>query len=475
MTFLEYATTSLWAASIFVTIFGYIKPFLKKYLITFAFKAITAVKVPLQSYDFKSWLNKNIKTNSKYYHSYWGCWLPGPGLYLKKIDTIGWVLIRIIAPSSKDDGDSNVPVYADIYSIQASSTKIVEWLRTLENNNPELKTYRVHIYSETYVQMIGWKPVRAPETLIFKDDIHLKILKKVETFIESEIEYTNKGKNWTLGFCLYGDPGTGKSSVPAFVAGQTDRDLLFITPNSLLEKNFLRTVSNRARDSIFIFDDLDTILRKRPDPSNPKSNDKTAEEYYTALYNLMSLFDSSVSPNGLVFFITTNYIELLDPALLRPGRVDFQYEFKLPDLKEVGRMFQLFFPEGDTDLFLENYSNRTQTPAALSSYLNLCKSAEEAVSSFHRLDELNKRNEEEKRKLASYKKKIEELKEKRLSEEEGVEEMEEGSDRPNPESGESGRKAIAYKDLKKVRAEGSLEKQARMLQDLLKKSKRSDS
>jgi SpoVK/Ycf46/Vps4 family AAA+-type ATPase len=150
----------------------------------------------------------------------------------------------------------------------------------------------------------------------------------LERFVKRKEYYKKIGKAWKRGYLLYGPPGTGKSSMIAAMANYLkfdvyDLELTEVNWNSTLRR-LLIGMTNR---SILVIEDIDcTIELKQRDDNKkkpPKSSDPSKDEKVT-LSGLLNFVDGLWSTTGeeRIIVFTTNYKERLDPALLRPGRMD---------------------------------------------------------------------------------------------------------------------------------------------------------
>ncbi|VAH23661.1 unnamed protein product [Triticum turgidum subsp. durum] len=157
------------------------------------------------------------------------------------------------------------------------------------------------------------------------------IVDDLDRFIKRKDYYRRIGKAWKRGYLLYGPPGTGKSSLIAAIANHLrfniyDLELTGVDSNSDLRR-LLVGMTNR---SILVVEDIDCTIelkqREEDDKEHAKSNStekKKAEDKVT-LSGLLNFIDGLWSTSGeeRVIIFTTNYKERLDPALLRPGRMD---------------------------------------------------------------------------------------------------------------------------------------------------------
>jgi len=139
------------------------------------------------------------------------------------------------------------------------------------------------------------------------------------------------------GVLLYGPPGTGKTLIARAVAATIDVTFLKIVSSALIEKyigessRMIREMFAYARSkapAIIFFDEIDAIGGQRSNDSN--SSDKEVQRTLMELLNQMDGFNSL---DNVKIIMATNRPDILDPALLRPGRLDRKIEIPLPNEK----------------------------------------------------------------------------------------------------------------------------------------------
>merc|ERR1711959_477135 len=137
------------------------------------------------------------------------------------------------------------------------------------------------------------------------------------------------------GVILYGVPGTGKTLLAKAVANQTSATFLRIVGSELIQKylgegpKLVREVFRVAEDhapSIVFIDEIDAIGTKRYD-----STSGGEREIQRTMLELLNQLDGFDERGDVKVIMATNNIESLDPAMLRPGRIDRKIEFPLPD------------------------------------------------------------------------------------------------------------------------------------------------
>ncbi|XVF17939.1 hypothetical protein REPUB_Repub10bG0168100 [Reevesia pubescens] len=166
------------------------------------------------------------------------------------------------------------------------------------------------------------------ETLALDTELKEAILKDLQRFLRRKDHYRKVGKAWKRGYLLYGPPGTGKSSLIAAMANYLnfdvyDLELTDVRCNSELRRLLVAT-SNR---SILVVEDIDCTIELQDRMTvSPGSHflDYPFPQKQVTLSGLLNFIDglwSSCGDERIIVF-TTNHKDKLDPALLRPGRMD---------------------------------------------------------------------------------------------------------------------------------------------------------
>ncbi|KAI6657228.1 26S protease regulatory subunit 4 [Oopsacas minuta] len=157
--------------------------------------------------------------------------------------------------------------------------------------------------------------------------------------------YDEMGVKPPKGVILYGPPGTGKTLLAKAVANQTSATFLRVCGSELIQKYLgdgpklvreLFRVADEHAPSIVFIDEIDAIGTKRYD-----STSGGEREIQRTLLELLNQLDGFDSKGDVKVIMATNRIETLDPALIRPGRIDRKIEFPLPDEKTRRRIFQI--------------------------------------------------------------------------------------------------------------------------------------
>ncbi|SCU85789.1 LAME_0D02806g1_1 [Lachancea meyersii CBS 8951] len=184
--------------------------------------------------------------------------------------------------------------------------------------------------------------------------------KQIEELVEAIVlplkqaeKFTNMGIRAPKGALMYGPPGTGKTLLARACAAQTNATFLklaapqlvqmFIGEGSKLVRDAFALAKEKAPTIIFI-DELDAIGTKRFD--SEKSGDR---EVQRTMLELLNQLDGFGSDDRVKVLAATNRVDVLDPALLRSGRLDRKIEFPLPSEDSRAQILQIHSRKMTTD------------------------------------------------------------------------------------------------------------------------------
>ncbi|SET68939.1 cell division protease FtsH [Natronincola peptidivorans] len=165
-------------------------------------------------------------------------------------------------------------------------------------------------------------------------------------FLKNPEKYQRYGARMPKGVILYGPPGTGKTLMAKALASEAGVDFLAVSGSDFVQvyaglgagrvRNLFKKASEKGKCVIFI-DEIDAIGKKR-DRGGLGGSDES-DRTLNALLTEMSGFKGS---EGIIVMAATNRLDILDEALLRPGRFDRQIEVGLPDLKARQDILKLY-------------------------------------------------------------------------------------------------------------------------------------
>ncbi|MBP5343181.1 ATP-dependent zinc metalloprotease FtsH [bacterium] len=200
-------------------------------------------------------------------------------------------------------------------------------------------------YDQTNKQASDFAKSRAKlsktSTTTFKDvaglDEEKQELEEIVDFLKNPKKYTDMGARVPKGVLLYGKPGTGKTLLARAVAGEAGVPFFYSTGSDLVEM-FVGVGASRVRDmfrvakkhapAILFMDEIDAVGRQRGTGLGG-GNDEREQ----TLNQLLVEMDGFGQNSGIIIIAATNRPDILDPALLRPGRFDRQIDVSTPDIK----------------------------------------------------------------------------------------------------------------------------------------------
>lgn len=243
----------------------------------------------------------------------------------------------------------------------------------------------------------GQSKARVMETgeqskVTFKDVAGLEEAKEeifeLVNFLKSPEKFQRLGAKIPKGILLLGPPGTGKTLLAKAVAGEAGVPFFSLSGSEFIEM-FVGVGAARVRDlfkkakartpSIIFIDEIDTIGRARSGPSVFQEND----ERDSTLNQLLAELDGFGTNTGVIVLAATNRGELLDPALLRPGRFNRHIQLELPNLTERKAIFEVHMRPLVLSADVDVQSLAAQTPGFSGADIaNICNEA--ALFAAHR-------------------------------------------------------------------------------------------
>lgn len=174
---------------------------------------------------------------------------------------------------------------------------------------------------------------RPMDSVILPKGMRDELLFDVRTFIQDEKWYYEMNVPWRRGYLLVGPPGNGKSSLITAIASEIDFEICVANLIGADEDDLKNMMRNVPKNSILLLEDVDCLFREREAKSA------------ISLSSLLNLLDGVNASEGRIVFMTTNHPELLDPALIRPGRIDMQLELTNACAYQAEKLYERFFPQ----------------------------------------------------------------------------------------------------------------------------------
>lgn len=245
--------------------------------------------------------------------------------------------------------------------------------------------YKFYLTGKIWTQQIytndrsEWKSspsnnYRKLDTIILKNNLKNKIKEDVQLFLNSEEWYQHRDIPYTRGYLFHGHPGTGKTSMIKGLSLFSKRHIHYLMLNEVSNDSELLELvkSINYKETILVIEDIDAMLnivksretdkktyqdyldekeknkKMTVDEWEKLDNDKHKKSTVT-LSGLLNVIDGIFSSHGRILIMTTNHPEILDSALIRPGRIDCKFLFDNCDIEQIGKLFEMFFNQELTE------------------------------------------------------------------------------------------------------------------------------
>ena len=276
----------------------------------------------------------------------------------------------------------------------------------------------------TWIRCMARNP-RPLSTVILNERVKGDLVNDIKDYLDPATRrwYANRGIPYRRGYLLYGPPGTGKSSLSMSLAGHFNVNIYIVSLNGVAatEETLAQLFNDLPRKCIVLLEDIDTAglthtresdgdskasKNKDKDANGPDSESETSSSSDSdddsdatdgkkkdkgnskndassdkkgssrtkkdkagrlSLSGLLNILDGVASQEGRLLIMTTNHIEKLDKALIRPGRVDMMVKFDRADRDMMEALFKSIFAtlEGDS-LLLRSSSKRRDSSLSAS-------------------------------------------------------------------------------------------------------------
>ncbi|MGI8867747.1 MAG: AAA family ATPase [Mycobacteriales bacterium] len=248
-------------------------------------------------------------------------------------DARGQYVVMIVGPSEHEPGLAVEVVGLPVDGAQAVHAELAE-LRS------GLNVYRGHVLDVSVNPMGGVVLSFGDVPVTARDDVVLpeRVLARVERHALGVSRHRDAlraaGQHLKRGLLLFGPPGTGKTHTTRYLIAQLDGyTRLLLTGRALHAIGSAAELARDLQPAVLILEDVDLVAEDRSfgHGSSP------------VLFDLLDAMDGAAPDADLLFVLTTNRSDLLEPALAaRPGRVDVAVEIDLPDAAARRRLFDLY-------------------------------------------------------------------------------------------------------------------------------------
>ncbi len=241
-----------------------------------------------------------------------------------------------------------------------------------ERRANRLMLYSVDSWSDTW-RLADSKPRRSLESVVLEAGVARRLHDDIHAFFSRRDWYARMGVPWRRGYLLYGPPGTGKTSVAYALAGELRLKLCAMSLNNpkLTDAMLANQLQSTPPRSLILIEDIDAFFNAR---------DKQDARITVSFSGLLNALDGVGAQEGRIVVLTTNHRERLDPALIRPGRIDVEIELGNADAEQLQGMLLRFFPDAvpHAARLATDYRDGALSPAQIQKILIAADSANDA-------------------------------------------------------------------------------------------------
>src|SRR5215470_7693771 len=227
---------------------------------------------------------------------------------------------------------------------------------------------RLYTYNDGWDYAEGYAP-RLLDSVVLEAEEKEHLIQDIAQFRKSKRRYQRLGVPYHRGYLFYGPPGTGKTSLVSALAAHFGLSIYTANLTEFTDRRLMLAVNQVPANSLLLFEDIDCMRSSSQaredaiDVTNTKQS--SSPQNGVTLSGLLNVLDGFYAPTGVLFVMTTNHVEQLDQALLRPGRIDYRLYLGAASDRQKVELYRRFFPdssEGDARDFVEA-ARHTETMA----------------------------------------------------------------------------------------------------------------
>jgi chaperone BCS1 len=233
-------------------------------------------------------------------------------------------------------------------------------------------TSYLYLYDDGWDYVEAYSP-RLLESVLLKPGEKEHLIQDLERFRASRPRYRRLGVPYHRGYLLYGPPGTGKTSLVSALAAKFSMSIHVVNLTELNDRTLKKAMNAVPENSVILFEDIDCMKagnrrsesdawKKEQIPAKDASQNAGSDRGSVTLSGLLNVLDGFHAPENVIFVMTTNDMEALDPALLRPGRIDYKLFMGEAAESQKAELYCRFFPDA-TEIeardFAESHSVET--------------------------------------------------------------------------------------------------------------------
>lgn len=267
----------------------------------------------------------------------------------------GWFSVVEHRPENLSDSTSGTRHQVSV-RLFTRSRAVLESLAATLNEKPIEDSYR-SIYTAGEGTLAGamsfvqYNPSNGLDSVIMSDVVKTQLIERLTFFKNNRQWYVERGIPYKLCILLYGPPGTGKTSLAKAISQHMDKDVFVASP--ITERTFALGMRSSAMEEghlVMVLEEIDSVFSQDVFVGDSGSGDNVKKRQSPiSRTTLLGVLDGCMTPDGMVVIMTTNHPDKLDPALVRPGRVDISLHIEAFDAAQAMQMARRMY--GNEELF----------------------------------------------------------------------------------------------------------------------------
>ena len=274
--------------------------------------------------------------------------IPGPGKHIIRYRN-AFIMVNRLRETRSMNHSTGIPwetvTLTTLYSQRNIFEEIFLEAHQLAQQSSEGKTIVYQARATSWEKFGEPRRKRPIESVILDKGVKERVISDVKGFLGSAKWYYERGIPYRRGYLLYGPPGSGKSSFIRALAGELDYNIamLNLSERGLTDDRLNHLLTIIPRRTLVLLEDADAAFGNR--------RTQTDEDGYrganVTFSGLLNALDGVASAEERIVFLTTNYLDRLDSALIRPGRVDMAVRLGEATRWQMAKLWDRFY--GDFD------------------------------------------------------------------------------------------------------------------------------
>ena len=214
----------------------------------------------------------------------------------------------------------------------------------------------LYLFDDGWDSVAAYSP-RLIESVLLRPGEKEHLIQDIEQFRSARVRYQRLGVPYHRGYLFYGPPGTGKTSLVSAIGAKFGMSIYVINLAEMNDRTLKNAMNWVPENSVILFEDIDCMktptrrLEMHAERAHQEGDVKTSvvarsmDQAGVSLSGLLNVLDGFSAPENVIYVMTTNDVEAIDPALLRAGRIDYKLFLGPACESQKIALYRRFFPE----------------------------------------------------------------------------------------------------------------------------------